>query len=104
MYKILIKYTSTSNKIFWQSYEITDENGNTVEFVTDNFAVLKEEMNMLISKYGFENIRIINDVTYSITVNVVDDIENVQISTSEDVTNIYNTAFANVFGNTGDNG
>lgn len=102
MYKILIKYTSTSNKIFWQSYEVTDNEGNIIEFSTDNFEVLREEMNKLDSKYGFENIRIINDVTYSITVDIIDDIENLQISTSEDVENVFNTAFANVFGEGGE--
>lgn len=98
MYKILIKYTSTFKKIFWQSYEIVDKNGNIIEFSTDDFSVLKEEMNNLISKYGFENLRIINDVTYSINIDVVDDIENISISTSEDIDNIYKTAFINVFG------
>lgn len=98
MYKILIKYTTTSSKTFWYSYEVTDENGETVEFATDDFDVLKEEVNKLDSKYGYENLKIINEVEYSITVDVLDDIENVTIATSEDVKDIYATAFSNVFG------
>ena len=103
MYKILIKYKSTSKKTFWQSYETTDEEGNAIEFATDDFEVLKEVIHKLDSQIGFENLRVINDVTYSIAVNVIDDIENIQISTTEDVENVFNTAFANVFGEAVDN-
>ena len=46
MYKILIKYTSANKKIFWQSYNITDENGNIVEFETNSIEALKNEDNL----------------------------------------------------------
>ena len=75
----------------------TNEDGDTVEFSTSDMAVLKEEIRILDSKYGFENLRIINDIVYSINVDIFDDIENVEIVSPDDVTNLYNTAYNNVF-------
>lgn len=98
MYKILVKYTSTSNKIFWQSHMIINENGETVEFTTDDFEVLREEIKKLDSKYGHENLRVINDITYVVRIELFDDIENVSTVSSEDVGDIYSTAFNRVFG------
>lgn len=98
MYKILIKYISKSSKTFWYNHEVINENGESIEFETDNFEILKEEVNKLDKQIGYENLRIINDVTYSITVNIVDDLENVTVTTSEDIEDMYTTAFANIFG------
>lgn len=96
MYKIFIKYTSTFNKIFWQSYMIEQEDGAFVEFETDNVEVLKEEVNKLDKIHGNENLRIVADVTYTVTIGIPDDAIN--IASSEDISDIYNTAYTNVFG------
>lgn len=78
MYKILIKYTSTSNKTYWQSHETILEDGTSAEFSTSDITVLKNELKVLDSQYGFNNIRVINDVTYDISVDVFDDMEDVE--------------------------
>lgn len=99
MYKILIKYTSTFKKTFWQSYEVVDEDEKSVEFVTDSFEVLKNEVKKLDFKYGHENIRVIKDVTYDVLVDVERPINigEVEITTSEDIDDIFNTAYNNIF-------
>ena len=96
MYKIWIKYTSANKKIFWQSYNMTDENGNIVEFETDSIEVLKNELNKLDKIYGNENLRAVVDVTYDITVNMPNEL--VSVVSPEEILDIYNTAFTNVFG------
>ena len=98
MYKILIRYTSSLKKIFWQSHMVEQEDGAFVEFSTDDFEVLKEEIKKLDSKYGHENLRVINDITYVVRIEVFDDIENVSTVTSEEVGDLYSTAFSNVYG------
>lgn len=98
MYKILIRYTSTLNKIFWQSHMVTNEDGEVVEFATDDFEVLREEIKKLNSEYGNEDLRVINDITYVVRIEVFDDIENVSTVSSEDVEALYSTAFDKVFG------
>ena len=99
MYKILIKYTSTFKTIFWQSYMVKNENGEMVEFATDDYKVtLKKEIEKLSGEIGLDNIRLINDITYDVVVQVFDDIENVETVSSEDVGDIYSTAFNKVFG------
>lgn len=100
MYKILIKYTSTSKKTFWQNYEVSKEDGTSVEFSTDDLEVLKNEIKKIDYKYGYENIRIIKDVTYSVLVDISEsvDLENAEIATSDDVVDVYNTAYNKVFG------
>ena len=101
MYKILIRYTSTLNKIFWQSHMVTNEDGEVVEFATDDFEVLREEIKKLNSEYGNEDLRVINDITYVVRIEVFDDIENVSTVSSEDVEALYSTAFDKVFGQEG---
>ena len=96
MYKILTKYTSTSNKIFWQSHMKETEDG-FVEFGTEDMDRLRDEIKILDGKYGFENLRVINDVTYDINIDIYDDIENVEVANSEDVANIYEEAFNKIF-------
>lgn len=98
MYKILIKYTSKLKDVYWKNYTVIDKNEEIVEFSADNFEDLRTEIDKLAKKYGYENIRVINDVTYDVSVTLYDDIENVELSTSEDIEDIFNTAFANVFG------
>lgn len=70
MYGILIKYKSTSNKTFWYDYEIENEDGTTTPFLTDDKLLLEAELKKLDGKFGFENIKIIDDVTYSIQFSV----------------------------------
>lgn len=97
MYKILIKYTSKLNKTFWQSYMTKLEDDTIVEFSTDDMDTLKDTLRMLGNKYGFENLRAINDVYYNVNIDVLDDIENIEVVTTEDITNIYKTAFNKIF-------
>lgn len=68
MYKILIKYNSNFKKVYWRSHLDNDSN----EFETDDLEVLKEEIKKLDRLYGFDNIRIVNDLTYEILVDVED--------------------------------
>jgi len=82
MYKILIKYISSLNKIFWQSHTTEQEDGEIVEFSTDDFEILKEEILKLDAKYGHDALRVINDVTYAVRIDVFDDIENIGVTTS----------------------
>lgn len=100
MYKILIKYTSTSKKTFWQNYEVYNEDGTSVEFSTDDLEVLKKEIKKLDCKYGHENIRIIYDITYNVLVEFSEavDLGNAVIATPTDVNDVFEAAFANVFG------
>lgn len=94
MYKILIKYTSTFKKTFWYSYEVEDG----VEFVTDDIDVLKKEIDKIDKQIGYENIRIVRDITYDVMVDVTDvGSANISYLTTDDINNIYNTAFAKVF-------
>lgn len=100
MYKIMIKYKSASNKTFWYEHQTILVDGNAIEFSTDNMAVLENELKLIGKKYGNENIRIVNDITYDVCVDVPEptNIGDVTLTTSEDVNNIYNTAFNKVFG------
>lgn len=100
MYKILIKYTSSSQKVFWQSYMTKNEEGEIVEFSTDDIDILKEEVKQIDGECGHDNVRIIKDVTYSVRIDIAEsvDLENAEIATSEDVENVFNTAFNKVFG------
>ena len=96
MYKILIKYTSTSSKVFWEPYMVVNKEGKSVEFDTDDAELLKEELHKLDKIYGYENLRAVMDVTYTVSINMPNDI--ISIASEEEVSNIYDTAFSNVFG------
>ena len=67
MYKILIKYSSKLNKVYWRNHLTDDE---SIEFETDDLEVLKEEIKKLDKIYGYENIRIVNDLTYDVLINL----------------------------------
>ncbi len=102
MYGILIKYKSTSNKIFWYDYEVEQEGGTTTPFLTSDKALLEAEIAKLDQKIGFENLKIIDDISYAVGVEITEiDINNLEIATPEDVENTYNTAFNEVFGDGG---
>ena len=97
MYKILIKYNSKSLKTFWYEYEIVDEDNIKTTFETSDVNILKEEMKKLIHKYGHENLKIINDVAYDVGVNITNNNTSDETFTTEEVNNIYNMAYNNVF-------
>lgn len=102
MYGILIKYKSTSNKTFWYDYEVEKEDGTTAPFLTSDKALLEAEIAKLDKEIGFSNIKIIDDITYSVGVEITEiDINNIEIATLQDVENVYNTAFSEVFGEGG---
>ena len=70
-YKILIKYPSTFKKDFYEFYQVqTEDSDELIDFETDDVEVLKTTLNILDKKYGYENLRIIVDVTYTIAVGV----------------------------------
>ena len=74
MYKILIKYDNDKFNL-WMPYgtTATSTTGNSAftEFETDDVTVLKETILKLDKEYGFEKIRVVEDVTVNFTVDVV---------------------------------
>ena len=74
MYKILIKYDNDKLNL-WMPYgtTTTSTTGSSAftEFETDDVTVLKETILKLDKEYGFEKIRVIEDVTVNFTVDVV---------------------------------
>lgn len=101
-YKILVKYTSVLNKDFYEFYKITSEDSEEeVEFETLDVNELNKTVESLDKKVGHENIRVVADMTYSVNI-VVDKDSLYQPVTSEDVTDMYSDAYAQVFGNGGE--
>ena len=86
MYKILIKYDNDKLNL-WMPYgtTTTSTTGNSAftEFETDDVVVLKETILKLDKEHGFEEIRVVEDVTVNFTVDVVVD-ENTE--STEDTT------------------
>lgn len=76
MYKILIKYDNDKFNL-WMPFgsTITSTTGESefTEFETDDVTVLKETILKLDKEYGFEKIRVIEDVTVNFSVDVVVD-------------------------------
>ena len=76
MYKILIKYDNDKLNL-WMPYgtTTTSTTGSSTftEFETDDVTVLKETILKLDKEYGFEKIRVVEDVTVNFTVDVVVD-------------------------------
>ena len=87
MYKILIKYDNDKLNL-WMPYgsTTTSTTGKSAftEFETDDVTVLKETILKLDKEYGFDKIRVVEDVTVNFTVDVVVD-ENTE--TTEGATN-----------------
>lgn len=84
MYKILIKYIQSSSlQNMWQVYGTTTTTSATAnssakvvsfeEFSTDDITVLEKEVAELDKIYGHENIRVIKDLSYTVSVDVLDD-------------------------------
>ena len=74
MYKILIKYDNDKLNL-WMPYgsTTTSTTGNSAftEFETDDVTVLKETILKLDKEYGFEKIRVVEDVTVNFSVDVI---------------------------------
>lgn len=71
MYKILLNYGSPKLTNLYEVYGTTTTSGITTvfdEWKTDNLDVLKAKIVELTSTTGYENIRVINDLTYSVNV------------------------------------
>lgn len=99
-YKILIKYTSTFKKDFYEFYKVTDDSSQEVEFSTTDVEELNKVMKKLDKKVGHENLRVVVDLTYDVTIQVDKDSQ-YQTTTSEDITDIYTNAYSEVFGEDG---
>lgn len=72
-YKILIKNTQSKLKNLWEVYGNTTTTGSTVtfsEFFTEDVNELQNTITELDKTIGFENIRVIADVTYNVGVTV----------------------------------
>lgn len=72
-YKILIKNTQAKLKNLWEIYGTTSTTGSTVTFTqysTEDVNELQNTIAELDKTIGFENIRVIKDVTYNIGVTV----------------------------------
>ena len=73
IYKILIKNTQTKLKNLWEIYGTTSTTGSTVtftEYSTEDVNQLQNTIAELDKTIGFENIRVIADVTYNVGVTV----------------------------------
>ena len=72
-YKILIKNTQAKLKNLWEIYGSTTTTGSIVaftEYSTEDITELQNKIAELDKTIGFENIRVIADVTYNIGVTV----------------------------------
>ena len=72
-YKILIKNTDVKIKNLWEVYGTTTTTGSTVtftEYSTEDTVELQNTIAELDKEIGFENIRVIADVTYTVNVSV----------------------------------
>lgn len=91
MYKILIKYnTSSSTNNLWQFHGTTTSTSNAsgsqstfTEFETDDISVLEEEVRKLDMELGHTYIKVIKEVDYDVLVDVTDD-ENQDAQTPEE--------------------
>ena len=74
MYKILIKYDNDKLNL-WMPYGTTTTSttgkSEFTEFETDDVTVLKETILKLDKEYGFDKIRVVEDVTVNFSVDVI---------------------------------
>ena len=81
-YKILIKNTQAKLKNLWEIYGTTSTTGSTVaftEYSTEDVNELQNTIAELDKTIGFENIRVIADVTYNVGVTV----DEIKVNTTE---------------------
>ncbi len=99
-YKILIRHKSIKNKTYWEDHAVEQPEGTPVDFETDSLIELEQEINKIDQKYGYENIRVVSDIPYDVFADVADsvDLENATIATPEDVNDVFDIAYKNVFG------
>lgn len=76
MYKILIKYDNDKFNL-WMPYGTTTTSttgkSEFTEFETNDVAVLKDIIIKLDKEYGFEKIRVVEDVTVNFSVDIPTD-------------------------------
>lgn len=85
IYKILIKNTQTKLKNLWEIYGTTSTTGSTVtftEYSTEDVNELQNTIAELDKTIGFENIRVIADITYNVGV-TVDEIKTIPDNSEE---------------------
>lgn len=76
MYKILIKYTSTSSNNLWKFHgttstsNISGSDSTFTEFETDDISVLEAEVKKLDMELGHAYIKVIKDIDYDVLVDV----------------------------------
>ena len=78
-YKILIKNSDAKLKNLWEVYGTSSVTGSTVtftEFETEDVNELQDTIAELDKEIGFENIRVISDVSYTIGVTVDKAVDN----------------------------
>ena len=81
-YKILIKNTQAKLKNLWEIYGTTSTTGSTVtftEYSTENVNELQNTIAELDKTIGFDNIRVIADVTYNVGITV----DEIKVDTTE---------------------
>lgn len=91
MYKILIKYTSSSSNKLWNFHGTTTSTSNAsgsqstfTEFETDDISVLEAEVKKLDMELGHAYIKVIKEIDYDVLVDVTEENEGVKAS-GEDV-------------------
>ena len=99
-YKILIRHKSIKNKTYWEDHTVEQPEGDPIDFETESLIELEEEISKVNQKHGYENIRVVSDVPYNVITDVADsvDLENATIATPEDVNDVFDIAYKNVFG------
>lgn len=74
MYNILIKHNDS--KTLWQLYGTTTSAASNTEtftpFETDDLEKLKAEIKILDEKYGYENIKVIKTIEYTVDITISD--------------------------------
>lgn len=101
-YKILIKYTSTLKKDFYEFYKVASKDSNQeVEFETTDIDELNKTIETLDRQVGHDSIRVVADLTYEVKV-IVDKDSMYQPTTSEEMIDVYSNAYQQVFGNGGE--
>lgn len=74
---------------------VEQEDGNLIEYSSQDTDEIRYELKKLDMVYGFENLRLIMDVNSDLNINVGD--PQVDIATTEDIDDMYRTAFEKIF-------
>ena len=95
-YKILTKYTSVLNKDFYQFYRPDDT--TTEDFITEDLEELKSVVKQLDAEIGYENIKVVIDITYDVNPSINKLPQNVDFVEDDQLSDIYDIAYKKVFG------